>query len=55
MQEDRHSDLIMTTALAKTLAEVVERLDDEICQDSTLDELRALADRAEAELDEKAA
>jgi hypothetical protein len=54
MREDRHSDLIMTTALAKTLAEVVERLDEDICQDSTLRELKDLADRAEAELEDAA-
>jgi hypothetical protein len=41
----------MTSALAKTLAEVVERLDDGICRDSTIDELQGLAERAEAELE----
>jgi hypothetical protein len=51
MQDERHSDLIMTTALAKTLADVVERLDADICEDSTLRVLRSLADRAEAELE----
>lgn len=54
MEKDRHSDLIMATALAKTLAEVVERLDAEICETSTLDELRRLADRAEEELEQAA-
>jgi hypothetical protein len=50
MQEERQSDLIMTTALAKALVEVVERLDSDICEVSTLQELQSLADRAEAEL-----
>ena len=54
MEEERHSDLIMATALAKTLAEVVERLDDDICRDSTLAELKDLADRAEEELERAA-
>lgn len=51
MTDERHSDLIIATALAKTLAEVVERLDSDICEDSTLTELKNLADRAEAELE----
>ena len=50
MQDDRTSDLIMTTALARTLADVVERLDAGICTESTLSELRELAERAELEL-----
>jgi hypothetical protein len=54
MHIERQSDLIMATALAKTLAEVVERLDHGICQASTLDELRRLADRAEEELEQAA-
>jgi uncharacterized protein (UPF0147 family) len=54
MEKDRHSDLIMATALAKTLAEVVERLDEQICDDSTLRELRRIADRAEEELEQAA-
>jgi len=44
----------MATALAKTLAEVVERLDEEICAGSTLSELRRIADRAEEELEQAA-
>lgn len=51
MSEDRQADLIMTTALAKTLSEVVERLDAEVCSESTLAELRNLAARAEEELE----
>lgn len=54
MENDRQSDLIMATALAKTLAEVVERLDEKICADSTLGELRRIADRAEEELEQAA-
>lgn len=54
MHIERQSDLIMATALAKTLAEVVERLDSGICEPSTLGELRRLADRAEAELEQAA-
>ena len=50
MTDDRQSDLIMASALAKTLAEVVERLDADICEASTLAELRDLAGRAEDEL-----
>ena len=51
MHEQRQSDLIMATALAQALSEVVERLDGHICEDSTLTELRHLAARAEAELE----
>jgi hypothetical protein len=51
MKDDRTSDLIITTALARTLVDIVERLDAEICTESTLDELRELARRAEDELD----
>ena len=54
MTDERQSDLIMASALAKTLSEVVERLDDGICEPRTLEELRALARRAEAELGEAA-
>jgi hypothetical protein len=54
MDKDRHSDLIMATALAKTLAEVVERLDHEICGGSTLNELRRIVDAAEEELEQAA-
>jgi|tagenome__1003787_1003787.scaffolds.fasta_scaffold9817547_1 hypothetical protein len=50
MTDDRQADLIMASALAKTLAEVVERLDSGICEHSTLDGLRDLAERAEDEL-----
>ena len=50
MADERTSDLIITTALARTLADVVERLDADICTESTLAELRELADRAELEL-----
>jgi hypothetical protein len=48
--EDRTSDLIITTALARTLVDLVERLDADLCTQSTLDELRRLAERAELEL-----
>jgi hypothetical protein len=51
MQDERTSDLIITTALARTLADVVERLDADICTESTLAELRDLAERAESELE----
>lgn len=51
MTDERQSDLIMATALAKTLTEVVERLDADICGAETLEELRGLAERAEAELE----
>jgi hypothetical protein len=52
MQDERTSDLIMASALAKTLADVVERLDGELCDDgATPDDLRELAERAESELD----
>jgi hypothetical protein len=54
MHEERQSDLIMTTALAKALSDVVERLDGDICEPKTLDELKHLAERAEAELEEAA-
>jgi hypothetical protein len=54
MEKDRQSDLIMATALAKTLAEVVERLDEDICETTTLDELQRIAERAEEELEEAA-
>jgi hypothetical protein len=54
MQGDRQSDLIMATALAKTLADVVERLDADLCDEGTLIELREIAERAEAELDRAA-
>jgi hypothetical protein len=54
MGEERQSDLIMATALAKALTDVVERLDGELCEPSTLAELKQLAERAEAELDEAA-
>lgn len=54
MSEDRQADLIMATALANALSEVVERLDSDICDESTLAELRALAERAETELDDAA-
>jgi hypothetical protein len=54
MEDERQSDLIMATALAKALAELVERLDDDICEPATLAELRGIADRAEAELEEAA-
>jgi hypothetical protein len=50
--DDRQADLIMASALAKTLADVVERLDSNICETSTLEELRDLAKRAEDELEE---
>lgn len=49
-ESDRTSDLIIATALARTLADVVERLDSEICTEATLAELRDLAERAELEL-----
>jgi hypothetical protein len=51
MQDDRTSDLIMASALAKTLADVVERLDGELADGATPDDLRELAERAESELD----
>ena len=51
MEEERTSDLIMASALAKTLADVVRRLDSDICDEATLAELRELVARAEAELD----
>jgi hypothetical protein len=51
MQDERTSDLIITTALARTLADLVERLDADICDQATLAELRELADRAESKLD----
>ena len=54
MTDERQSDLIMASALAKTLSEVVERLDDDICEPATLEELRALVERAEAELTQAA-
>jgi hypothetical protein len=54
MEDERQCDLIMATALAKALAEVVGRLDDGICETSTMNELRGIADRAEAELEEAA-
>jgi hypothetical protein len=54
VQDERQADLIMATALAKALTDVIERLDGEICEDSTVSELRQLAERAEAELDEAA-
>lgn len=54
MTDERQSDLIMASALAKTLFEVVERLDSHICEPQTLGELRALAERAEAELGQAA-
>jgi hypothetical protein len=54
MQEERQSDLIMATALAKALSEVVERLDGAICQEATLRQLRELAERAEEELEQAA-
>jgi hypothetical protein len=54
MQDERQSDLIMASALARALSEVVERLDGEICEDSTLAELKHLCERAEAELEEVA-
>jgi hypothetical protein len=54
MREERQSDLIMATALAKALGEIVERLDSDICEESTLTELRGLVERAEAELEEAA-
>jgi hypothetical protein len=51
MPDERTSDLIITSALARTLADVVERLDADICTEQTLSELRDLADRAESELE----
>jgi uncharacterized protein (UPF0147 family) len=54
MQEERQSDLIMATALAKALTEVVERLDAEICDETALRELRRIAERAEEELEQAA-
>ena len=54
MTDESQSDLIMASALAKTLSEVVERLDSNLCEPQTLAELRALARRAEAELGEAA-
>jgi hypothetical protein len=54
MKAERQSDLIMASALAKTLSEVVERLDEDICEPGTLAELRSLAERVEAELDDAA-
>jgi hypothetical protein len=44
----------MASALAKTLSEVVERLDGGLCDDRTLDGLRTLAHNAETELEEAA-
>ena len=44
----------MATALAKALTDVIERLDGEICEEATVAELRSLAERAEAELEEAA-
>jgi hypothetical protein len=51
MQDERQADLIMATALAKALTDVIQRLDGEICDDTTVRELRALAERAESELE----
>jgi hypothetical protein len=51
MQDDRTSDLIITTALARTLVDLIERLDADLCKPETLAELRELAARAESELD----
>ncbi|MES1246111.1 MAG: hypothetical protein ABUS54_00375 [Actinomycetota bacterium] len=50
MNEERQSDLIMASALAKTLSDVVERLDSDICAPETVDGLGEIAKRAEAEL-----
>jgi hypothetical protein len=54
MEDERQSDLIMASALAKTLSEVVERLEPDLFDSRTVDELRALAERAEAELHQAA-
>jgi hypothetical protein len=54
MEDERQSDLIMATALARTLSEVVERLDGGICHAETLAELRDLVARAEEELEQAA-
>ena len=54
MTDERQSDLIMVSALAKALTEVVERLDREICEPALVDELTAVAERAESELEEAA-
>lgn len=51
MKDERTSDLIIATALARTLADIVERLDAQICTEETLEELRGLAERAESELE----
>jgi hypothetical protein len=44
----------MATALAKALTDVIQRLDGEICDETTVAELRSLSERAEAELEEAA-
>ena len=44
----------MATALAKALTDVIHRLNGEICDESTVEELRTISRRAEAELDEAA-
>jgi hypothetical protein len=54
VSDERQADLIMATALARALSEVVERLDSDVCEDSTLAELQRLAERAEAELESAA-
>ena len=54
MQDERQADLIMATALAKALTDVITRLDGELCDETTVSELRTLAERAEAELEEAA-
>jgi hypothetical protein len=54
VQDERQADLIMATALARALTDVIVRLDGEICGDTTVAELRMLAARAEAELEEAA-
>ena len=54
MHDERQSDLIMASALAQALSEVVERLDSDICEGTTLAELQGLVRRAEAELGEAA-
>lgn len=51
MQDERTSDLIIATALARTLVDIVQRLDGGICTDQTVAELRELAARAESELE----
>ena len=48
------SDLILIVALAETLVEALEGLDDPIAADAPLDGLRAFSEKAKTELDIRA-